>query len=95
MVPTLKKKITSFLLSEEGKMPKHSLLSLGSFLSAAVISGVLMSKEAAASHTNSLTASFVSSTGIATAQHAHHSSSFGTTATTVGCTTGTTACTTY
>ena len=37
MLPKIKKKITSFLLSEEGKIPKHSLLSLGSFVSAAVI----------------------------------------------------------
>jgi len=37
MLPILKKKVTGFILSEEGKMPKQSLLTLGSFLSAAVI----------------------------------------------------------
>lgn len=34
MFPKIKKKITSFLLGEEGKISKHSLLTIGSFLSA-------------------------------------------------------------
>ncbi len=72
MFPKVKKRITSFLLSEEGKVSKQSLLSLGSFLSAAVIGGVLASKEAAAAHTNDL---FISYSGdVAVGTHAHHSS---------------------
>jgi len=53
MLPKIKKKISSFLLSEEGKISKQSLLSLGAFVSAAVIGGVLATKEAAAQHINS------------------------------------------
>ena len=44
MLPKIKKKITGFLLNEEGKISKQSLLSLGSFISAAVIGGVLATK---------------------------------------------------
>ena len=71
MLPKIKKKITSFLLSEEGKIPKHSLLSMGSFVSAAVIGGVLLSKEAAATYTNDLAVDYAGNT--ATGTHAHHS----------------------
>jgi len=73
MLPKLKKKVTSFLLSEEGKMPKHSLLSLGSFLSAAIISGVIATKQAAASiHSNAVDATS-DSTSLFGA-HSHHTS---------------------
>ena len=44
MLPKIKKKITGFLLNEEGKISKQSMLSLGSFISAAVIGGVLATK---------------------------------------------------
>jgi hypothetical protein len=71
-IPKVKKKITGFLLSEEGKISKQSLLSLGSFISAAVIGGVLATKEAAAQHTNELSVSY--SDGTATGTHVHHNS---------------------
>ena len=72
MIPKIQKKINSFLLSEEGKISKQSLLSLGAFMSAAVIGGILATKEAAAAHTNSLDVSYADPT--ATGTHAHHSS---------------------
>ena len=72
MIPKVKKKLSSFLLSEEGKISKQSLLSLGAFMSAAVIGGILATKEAAATHTNSLDVAY--SDGTATGTHAHHSS---------------------
>jgi len=73
MLPKLKKKVTSFLLSEEGKMPKHSLLSLGSFLSAAVISGVIATKQTAASiHSNAV--DVTSETVGYVGAHSHHTS---------------------
>ena len=75
LIPKIKKKITSFLLEEEGKISKHSLLSLGSFISAAVIGGILASKEAAATHTNSLSVAYAS--GAATGTHAHHQDGVG------------------
>ncbi len=54
MLPKIQKKITSFLLGEDGRMSKQSLFSMGSFLSAAVIGGVLATRENAAEHTNSV-----------------------------------------
>lgn len=71
MFPKVKKKITGFLLTEEGKISKQSLLTLGSFISAAVIGGVLATKEAAAQHINNLSVSY--SGGTATGEHGHHS----------------------
>jgi hypothetical protein len=71
MFPKIKKKISGFLLNEEGKVTKQSLVSLGSFLSAAVIGGALATKSVAADHTNSLSASY--SGGVATGTHVHHS----------------------
>jgi len=72
MLPKLKKSLTSFLLSEEGRIPKQSLLSIGSFMSAAVIGGVLASKQAAAAHVNNI--HFTVSSGEITAEHGHHQS---------------------
>jgi len=45
-----------------------------SFISAGVIGGVLLSKEAAAAHTNSLDVEYNTGTGTATGEHQHHSS---------------------
>ena len=83
MLPKIKTKITSFLVGEEGKISKQSLLSLGSFISAAVIGGILATKEAAAQPTNDLTVSYAD--GTATGTHAHHSSGGGCTACSWGC----------
>ena len=76
MFPVIKKKLTSFLLSEEGKISKHGLLGLGSLISAAVIGGVLFSKgAAAATHINSLQVSYSAAQQVALGTHGHHSSS--------------------
>ena len=76
MFPTIKKKLSSFLLSEEGKISKHGLLGLGSLISAAVIGGVLFSKgAAAATHINSLQVSYSAAQQVALGTHGHHSSS--------------------
>ena len=60
------------MLSEEGKISKQSMLSLGSFLSVAVIGGILATKEGAAGHSNSLEVAY--SDSYATGTHQHHSS---------------------
>jgi hypothetical protein len=74
MLPKVKKKITGFLLSEEGRMPKQSIMALGSLISSAVIGGILATKSAGAqtAHVNSLTIDYTSPT--ATASHTHHAS---------------------
>lgn len=76
MFPKLKKKLSSFLLSEEGKISKQSLLTLGSFVSAAVIAGALATKQSAG-HVDNLTVSYQAAGKIAVGTHSHHSSSTG------------------
>ena len=83
MLPKIKKKISSFLLSEEGRIPKQSLLSFGSILSAAVIGGILATKEAAAAHTNDISVTYSSPT--ATGTHLHSYTPCSTTGTTSAC----------
>ena len=73
MLPKLKKRITSFLVGEEGKISKQSLLSLGAFLGTGVLAGILAAKDVSAGHTNTLTVGY--SGGEATGTHGHHSSS--------------------
>lgn len=73
MFPEIRKKLSSFLLCEDGKISKNSLLTLGSAISAVIIGGVLASKYAAAVHNNVL--STTASQQQALAQHGHHVSS--------------------
>ena len=72
MLPKIKKRITSFLLSEEGKISKQALLTTGAFLAGATIGAVssVQEVEAGTSHSNSLSLSY--SGGTATATHTHH-----------------------
>ena len=58
MIPKIKKKVTSFLLSEEGKISKQSMLAMGSFLTSVAVGSILASKDAAADHNHSLSASW-------------------------------------
>jgi len=75
MIPKIKKKITGFLLSEEGKMPKQSLFTMGSFLSAAVIGGILATKNNVAEHTNSVLFDYnAGDPEPFVVEHAHHGS---------------------
>ncbi|MCK5449254.1 hypothetical protein KAI32_00135 [Candidatus Pacearchaeota archaeon] len=64
-IPKLKKKISAFLVGEEGKISKNSLLKIGGVLtglsSATIVAGV-----------NNLHLSYTDST--ATAKHGNHSS---------------------
>ncbi len=78
--PKLKKKVTSYLLSEEGKISKQSLMALGAFLGGAAISSVLLAEDSTAAHSshssqghsNSLSLGYVESSGTATGTHSHH-----------------------
>jgi len=47
-MPKLKKKISSYLLEEDGRITKQSLLSLGAIVTGAAIGAALQSKEAKA-----------------------------------------------
>lgn len=72
MFPKIKKRVSSFLVGEDGKISKQALVSLGAFLGGGVLAGILMSKEASAhtQHDNSLTLGYSQTT--ATATHGHH-----------------------
>src|SRR3989338_10366407 len=75
MFPKIKKKITSFLTSEEGKLSKESLIATGTFLAASAVGALLSAKDAAAdcgpagTHTNCLSTGLSGST--ITATHGH------------------------
>ena len=73
-IPKIKKKVNAFLVGEEGKISKQSLLKAGAILGAIALGSVIASKgvSAAVSHSNSLSLGY--SGGTATATHAHHAS---------------------
>ena len=73
-IPKLKKKISSFLVSEEGKISKESLLKAGTMLSAVALGSALAVNNANAGieHSNNLSLSY--SGGTATGSHGHHAS---------------------
>jgi hypothetical protein len=71
-IPQVKKKISSFLLDEDGKISKQSILTLGSIMSVAVIGGVLKVKAGGITTTE---LSYDPDTRIATGMHTHHASS--------------------
>lgn len=77
MFPKIKKRVSSFLVGEDGKISKQALVSLGAFLGGGVLAGILMSKESSAhsshgQHDNSLALEYVDSTSTASAEHVHH-----------------------
>lgn len=51
--PKIKKKVSSFLLGEEGKITKESLIKSGAFLGGVALSGALMAKSASAVYNHS------------------------------------------
>ncbi|MGM5482124.1 MAG: hypothetical protein ACQESF_01555 [Nanobdellota archaeon] len=55
MIPTIKKRVNSFLLAEEGKISKKNLLRTGTVL--AGVSGLVISSAAVLSHQNHFTGS--------------------------------------
>lgn len=73
-IPKLKKKMSNYLLSEEGKISKQSLLAMGTFLGGAAIGLSLSAEEISAgtSHGNDLSISYDSEVAYST--HAHHAS---------------------
>ena len=73
-IPKLKKKISAFLVNEEGKISKESLLKAGTMLSAVALGSALAVNNANAEiiHSNSLSVSY--STLTAAGTHGHHAS---------------------
>lgn len=74
-IPKLKKKISAFLASEEGKISKESLIKTGAIIGAFALSSALVANNAAAeaTHVNTL-AELQYSEGSASATHTHHGS---------------------
>jgi len=73
-LPNLKKKISSFLTKEDGKISKESLIKTSVFVSIAALASVLSAKDTSAQHSNSLTIDKSSGTAIATHTNYTHSS---------------------
>ncbi len=48
VIPKLRKKISSYLIEEDGRITKQSLLSLGAIVTGAALGAALQSKEAKA-----------------------------------------------
>lgn len=49
-IPRIKKKVSTYIRSEEGRISKQSLVSIGALLGGAAIAGILAAKEVAAGH---------------------------------------------
>ncbi len=84
-LPTIKKKISAFLLKDDGKISKQSLLTIGAFLSSAVISSIISSEDVLAKRCTIVddpAQSYVHSNGINPVhngkihyvEHSHHGS---------------------
>ena len=75
-VPEIKKKVNAFLLGEQGKMSKDSIIKAGLLVGAFAVGVAINAKktEAPVNHSNSLSASYDSGTGAASANHSHHAS---------------------
>jgi len=73
-IPKIKKKLSNYLMSEEGKISKQALLTTGAFLAGATLGALSSTQEVNAvdttTHDNSLSLSY--SGGTATATHTHH-----------------------
>lgn len=72
MLPKIKRKIVGFLLNEEGKITRQSLLTLGSITSAYTFSAILAAKDAQAEHVNGISVTGDPSNIEVT--HGHHQS---------------------
>jgi len=51
-IPKIKKRISSFIFNEEGKISKQSLISLGAFLGGSALGSILFGERANAQHTS-------------------------------------------
>ena len=74
LLPKIKKKISSFVMEEEGKISKQSLFTLGAFIGSAAIAAVLASKKVDATSTITLGSSATDTQVTVTAAHTHHAS---------------------
>ena len=76
VIPNIKKKINAFLVGEEGKISKKSMLKTGAFLGTLALSSAALSNVASAqyTHTNDITASFNLGSFTVTGSHSHHGS---------------------
>jgi len=75
--PRIKKKINAFLVGEEGKISKKSLISTGAFLGTIALSSAVLSTTVSAAgttHTNQLFADYTSSSNTVQGSHVHHGS---------------------
>jgi len=77
-LPTVKKKITGFLLEEHGRISKQSMLSLGAILAGAAIGAELPAKivdaQIATSHTHNHAASVIPKPKPAYSSYSSHNS---------------------
>lgn len=78
-LPVIKKKISAYIMGEEGRISKQALISMGAFLGSAALSSVLLSDSVYAGHashashlTNALSLGYEG--GEATGTHSHHAS---------------------
>ncbi len=77
-LPEIKRKISSYLTAEDGKITKESLLTVGAFVTSAAASAALLSKTVSAGHTNhpthdnDLAVDYKQDTAIG--KHSHHGS---------------------
>jgi hypothetical protein len=72
-MPSIKKRISAFLVGEDGKISKDSVMKAGAILGAIGITSALLA-ESAAAHTNRITSSYSSSLGRITGTHTSHGS---------------------
>lgn len=72
MISQIKKRVSSYILSEEGKISKHSIILLGSLLTGASLGAILSSTDVqAATHGNSLSLRYDAAASKAIASHTH------------------------
>jgi hypothetical protein len=78
VIPEIKKKISSYLKLEEGKISKDAVLTVGAFVTSAAASAALLAKTVSADHTNTPThtnnANMEYTNDIAKGTHTHHGS---------------------
>lgn len=75
-LPKLKKKINAFMVGEEGRISKESLIKAGTFITFAALSATIGSSrvEAGNVHSNSLGSNYNDHTMTGTGSHSHHAS---------------------
>ena len=73
-VPKIKKKLSAYIMGEEGRISKQALLAMGAFLGSGVLASILLSSDVQAwvDHTNALSVSYNEGNGVASATHSHH-----------------------